>query len=186
MYRTSLFRWTVRLSASERCQWRPRWHGPQAGAPLVRAASASVRPGTHSADLQGRQIQKRTFSSPPTPGAPAARRHRSGRSRKLKFTCEGIVGRLAGPGFQAEDRGAVTAAAAEVDRDRRAKRRPGHDVNMAGPGLGRWIYGSVAERCQLTAASFPAGPRGQVAIPRQPNRESSACWYPWTVPPLLR
>ena len=113
---------------------------------LVRAASASVRAGAHSADLQGRQIQKEElFVSADAGGAgrPAAQIRAI---EEAELYLEGIAGRLAEQGVRAEVAVPYAAAAEGILTE--------IDVQSADlvvmcthgrSGLGRWIYGSVAE-----------------------------------------
>lgn len=113
---------------------------------LVRAASASILPGAHSADLQGRQIQKEElFVSADAGGAGrAAAQIRAVEEAELYL--RRIVDRLAVQGVRAEIAVPYAAAAEGILTE--------IDVQSADlvimcthgrSGLGRWIYGSVAE-----------------------------------------
>jgi nucleotide-binding universal stress UspA family protein len=113
---------------------------------LVRAASASALPGAHSADLQGRQIQKEDlFISADAGGAgrPAAQIRAIEEAERY---LEGIAGRLAERGFQAKIAVPYAAAAEGILTEIDVQRADLVVMCTHGrSGLGRWIYGSVAE-----------------------------------------
>ena len=113
---------------------------------LVRAASASVLPGAHSADLQGRQIQKEDLFISADAGGAGRTAAQIRAVEEAKRYLEGIAGRLAEQGFQAKVAVPYAAAAEGILTE--------IDVQAADlvvmcthgqSGLGRWIYGSVAE-----------------------------------------
>ena len=117
-----------------------------AGLVLVRTASASVPPGAHPADLQGRQIQKEDlYVSADVGGAglPAAQIRAV---EEAELYLDGIADRLAEQGLQVEAAVPYAAAAEGILTE--------IDVQSADlvvmcthgrSGLGRWIFGSVAE-----------------------------------------
>ena len=116
-----------------------------AGLVLVRAASASVPPGGIRPTYRAGRFKKKTFTSPPTSGAPAFRRHRSGRSRRQSFTW--TASPTAWPN-KACGRAAVPYAAAAEGILTEIDVQSADLVVMCThgrSGLGRWIFGSVAE-----------------------------------------
>jgi nucleotide-binding universal stress UspA family protein len=113
---------------------------------LVRAASASVLPGAHSSDLQGRQIQKEDLFISADAGG-AGRGEAQIRSiEEAEQYLESIAGRLAEQGFQAKVAVPYAAAAEGILTEIAVQAADLIVMCTHGQsGLGRWIYGSVAE-----------------------------------------
>jgi nucleotide-binding universal stress UspA family protein len=117
-----------------------------AGLVLIRAASASVLPGAHSADLQGRQLQKEDlFVSADAGGAGRAAAQIRTVDEAERYL-EGIAGRLAEQGLQAKIAAPYAAAAKGILTEIDVQNADLVIMCTHGrSGLGRWIYGSVAE-----------------------------------------
>jgi nucleotide-binding universal stress UspA family protein len=113
---------------------------------LVRAASASVLPGAHSSDLQDRHIEKEDMFISADAGG-AGRGEAQIRSiEEAERYLESIAGRLAEQGLQAKVAVPYAAAAEGILTEIAVQ---GADLVVmcthGRSGLGRWIYGSVAE-----------------------------------------
>ena len=109
--------------------------------PAHRFCPARIRP-TYRVDSS----RKRTCSSLLMPGVPGGPLHKSGLSTKLSDTCEGIAGRLAEQGLQAKIAVPYAAAAKGILTEIDVQNADLVIMCTHGrSGVGRWIYGSVAE-----------------------------------------
>ena len=122
-----------------------------AGLVLVRLPAHRFRPACIRPTYRAGRFKKKTFTSPPTSGAglPAAQIRAV---EEAELYLNGIAYRLAEQGLQVEAAVPYAAAAeGDPDRDRRAKAPTWSSCDDGRSGLGRWIFGSVAEEVLVTA-----------------------------------
>jgi nucleotide-binding universal stress UspA family protein len=114
---------------------------------LVRAASASVLPGAHSSDLQDRQIQKEDLFISADAGGAGRGEAQIRAIEEAERYLQGIAGGLAEQGFQAKVAVPYAAAAEGILTEIAVQAADLVIMCTHGQsGLGRWIYGSVAEK----------------------------------------